>query len=139
MVDDKPDRKKEILKELLISEDDTLEQLHELVAKTKPFLAIEKESGRIILKQKNLTNTQQLGLYLIGKYFAHNLSLAGSSQATFDELSKELGIVKTTMSWPLGELVKNGFVRKPEEGKYEFVYHKIAEFLESLMKKHALV
>src|SRR4030043_354093 len=97
------DKKKEILKQLVISEKDLLADLSRLVEKSKQFFKIEGSSGRIILNNlSTLVNTDKIALVLIGKYFAYELEIIKKKGLTSSELSDELDIPQTTLSKPVG-------------------------------------
>lgn len=126
------DKKKELLKELLVNEKDILADLSGLVEKSKSFFKIEGNSGKILFNDNSsLTNNNKIGLILIGKYFAYELDVIKKKGLTLSELSEELNIPQTTLSSPLGNLIDKGFVEK-NNGEYNICYHKILEFLNNI-------
>ena len=46
-------KKLDILKDLIVDEEHTLEDLSRLVEKSKPFLKIESKTGKIIISQNS--------------------------------------------------------------------------------------
>ena len=73
--------KEEILKGLIISEEDTRAQLQRLVAKAKKLFGIEKNKKKIVFSQSyKFTNREKILLYLTGKYFAKQLNLIEESK-----------------------------------------------------------
>lgn len=128
-------KKKEILGEIFLRKEDTLKYLKELVALSKPFFMVEQESGRIIFNQnKLLKNKNKIALFLIGRYFAKEFGILQNDGIKIADLSDQFGINKTTLSGPLGELVRGGNCRKTADGEYFIVYHKIKPILENLNK-----
>lgn len=126
------DRKKELLKELLVNEKDILTNLSGLVEKSKSYFKIEGINGKILFNDiSSLTNNNKIGLTLIGKYFAYELEIIKKKGLSLPELGEELNIPQTTLSSPLGTLIDNGFVEKIN-GEYNICYHKILEFLNNI-------
>lgn len=122
-------RKKEILEKILLKEEDTLNELEELVDLASEHLRIEKESGEVLIISKaKLTNKEKIILLLIGKYFAKELGIVATNSLTLSEVSSALKVPGTTLSRPLGELADDALVRKDKD-KYYIIYHKIKEFL----------
>jgi len=132
-------RKKEILSELVKSENETLDNLKNLVTKTKPFFFIEGGTGKVILSRDiGLKIADRILLLLIGKYFAFNLDILTEKSLDINKISEELGgIPKTTLSKPLGILVNKNLIRKPaEDGLYEITHYFIEDILNDMWKKY---
>jgi len=123
--------KKEILKDLLISEEDTVQKLRSLVEKSKKYFRIESKSGKIIFHSHNLPNSKKILLLLIGKYFGKELGIVDKSTLSSTEISKQLDIAITTISGPLGDLSKRGLIKK-EGSEYKIQYFKIENILDGL-------
>jgi hypothetical protein len=115
--------KEDILKELLLTEEDTLKQLKTLIDKTKAFVKIDEKTKKIVVSSEfNFLNPEKLLLFLIGKYFSKELGITDKEGMDVQELEKESGIKKTTLSKPLGGLLFSGYIGQDEEKKY-FVHH----------------
>lgn len=127
--------KKEILKGLLLSEQDTLNKFAELVKKSRKLFGIEEKTKKIIIHNPNLYNDEKIIIMLIGKYFSKELDLIDSSEMTSRDISDELSIKITTISAPLGKLVQDGYVRRDDE-KYKVNFYKVDEILERLNAKY---
>ena len=121
---------KEILKNLLISEEDTVQKLKMLVEKSKKYFGIESKSGKIIFHNPNMANRKKILLLLIGKYFAEKLGLIDKNSLSSTEISKQIDTAITTISGPLGELLKKGLIKK-EGSEYKIQYFKIESILDS--------
>jgi len=122
------DEKKEILKELIISEKDTIKKLRLLVEKSKKYIGINEKDGKIIIKNPNFSNRKKILLLLIGRYFSKELGLIKKDSLTLREISKELGTKVTTVSGPVGDLVKAGILKK-ENAEYRILHYRIEEVL----------
>src|SRR3989344_2896943 len=129
------DKKLDILKDLLVSEEHTLEDLQRLVQKSKEFIKIESKNGKGILSASYaFTISEKLALFLIGSYFSHELGLSGDKK-TSREVSEELDIPQTTLSGPLGEFVRAKTVSQESEG-YKIKFYEIEKILDSLNEKY---
>lgn len=131
------EKRKEILSKLLISEEETLGELQELVAMATSFIRIEEKSGEVFFTSpKELTNKDKVAFLLIGKYFSNQLEISSDNSCATGVLSKKLNIPSTTLSKPLGQLVDEGIIRRTEDGKYTIVYYKVKAFLQSKSGRH---
>jgi len=131
------EKKKEILSKLLVSEEETLGELEELVTMASKLLRIEKETGdSFFTAPKDLTNKDKIALLLVGKYFAKELGLKTDIAFSAGDLSEKLNVPSTTLSKPLGQLLEEKIIRKTDDGKYTIVYHKIKGLLESKSGKN---
>lgn len=129
------DKRKEILKELVLSEEDTFKRFEELIKKSRSLFAIDGKKGKILFENPGFSNHEKISLFLIGKYFAKELELVDDYKQTSNEISSSLMIKSTTLSSPLGKLVNSGYVSQ-EEDKYFINYYKIDEILDSLVLKY---
>jgi hypothetical protein len=124
---------KEILKDLLLKEEDVLLKLKDLVNISKKYFMIEQNTGNIIFsKTAKLGNREKIELLLIGRYFASRLKVINKEQLNISELSTLLGIQNTSLSKPLGILISDGYVNKNNNSEYSIVFHKIEEILQYL-------
>ncbi len=115
--------KKEILKELLLTEEDSLAKLKSLIEKTKAIIKIDRKSCKIVISSDfEFSNPEKLLLFLIGRYFSKELGICDKESLDLQELETTTGIKKTTLSKPLGGLVYSGYIGQDKEKKY-FVYH----------------
>lgn len=121
---------KEILKDLLVDDEVVKEQLTSLVKKAKNIFQIQNKDGKILFKNfQNLKNPARICAFLMGKKFGKKLGLNVKDVMTITEIGDELGIPSTTLSSPMGDLTKNGYVIK--DGKnYEIAYNRLPEIFE---------
>jgi len=134
------EKKREILKDIIMKEEDVLAQLQRLVKLAKPFIKIEENTGRIVLMADfPLTNYEKIFLLLLGKFFAYHSRITKETTVKIRELSDELGIKVTTLSAPLGRLVENHFVSKPQKDAYQVNPHQVEVFLKELTRRYSAV
>jgi hypothetical protein len=128
--------KEEILKELLLTEEDTLTKLRVLIDKTKTLVKIDQKTNKIVISSEYLfSNPEKILLLLIGRYFSKELGISNTEGTDIQELEKESGIKKTTLSKPLGGLSNSGYIGQ-DNGKRYFVHHyKIEEIVNLLHSK----
>jgi len=130
--------KKEILGQILRKEEDVLVKLNTLVQLAEPFLRVDENTGRvdIILENCSLTHSEKVFLALVGKYFARQSEILEDDFVGINDLSDDLGVPITTLSGPLGKLVQNHIVDKPEKNRYRVNPHRIEGTLRELTQKH---
>lgn len=124
---------KESFRKLIIDEEDTVKDLERLVDSAAKVFKIEQPSGMVVFsKFGELTDRQRICIVLIGKYFAVKMGIVQNHAMGISEIANELGRPVTSLSGPLRELVRKGFVQSLPERKYAIAHHRISEFLESL-------
>lgn len=130
------EQRKEILSELVMSEEQLLTELKALVQAAKPFISIsDQDQGEIVVKKsKDYTNTEKILLYLTGAYFANQLGFRKTAAVGLSELSEKLHVRKTTLSAPLTSLVGVKSKIKRDGGIYSIKFYEIKPFLEGLEK-----
>jgi len=120
----------EILKKLVVDEKDLTRDLEKLVEQVVNIFRIEKTSGRIIFEDfESLSDKQRIFVLLVGKYYAKRLNITKDASMNIAEIAKELHRPKTTLSKPLGQIYKDGFVEKLPQGKYIIVHHRIKDII----------
>ncbi|MGB8218371.1 MAG: hypothetical protein WCE94_13815 [Candidatus Methanoperedens sp.] len=124
----------EILKKLIIDEKDVTRDLEKLIDEATKIFKIEKPSGRIIFQNfSSLSDKQRILVVLIGKYFANRLGIIGNAAMSISEIAKELGRPVTSLSGPMRDIVKQGFVEILPEKKYGIAYHRIKEIFDKML------
>ena len=127
-----------ILKDLIVDEEHSLEDLKRLVEKSKSFLKIENKSGNIIITSNfSFTVNEKIIIYLIGKYFVNELGLNDKTQITSRNISENIDIAQTTLSGPLGEGIRKKIV-EIKDNSYSIKYYEIENQLDSLTNKYLL-
>ena len=128
--------KEEILKELLLTEEDTLKKLKTLIDKTKALVKIDQKTNKIVISNKfSFSNPEKILLFLIGKYFSKELGVSDIEGMDIQELEKASGIKRTTLSRPIGGLSYSGYIGQDEEKKYFIHHYKIEETVHALHDK----
>lgn len=113
--------REEIFKELVKKKEEIDKTIFDCISDLKRLIAIEKETGRIIiLYPTRLKNMAKIKLVAIGKFFALKAGILESPEINIQIIADETGILKTTLSAPLGELVKRKILLKPKENNYAF-------------------
>jgi hypothetical protein len=129
--------KKEIVEELLLTEEETLTKLKTLIDRTKNFIGIDKKTHKIVVSSKfDFANFEKILLFLIGKYYSKELGLSETEGMQVKDLGKESGIVRTTLSRPLGELEDAGYIGQDEKRRYFVQYYKIEDIVNALYSKY---
>ncbi len=128
--------KKEILKELLLSEEDTKKKLKALIDKTKLLLKIDQKTKAIVISSEfDFLNPEKILLFLIGRYYSKELGMSENEKMDIQELEKESRIKKTTLSKPLGLLLHSGYIDQDNEKRYFVHHYKIEGITNSLHDK----
>lgn len=129
------EKRKEILKGLVLSEEDTLKKFEELINKSRKLFAIDGKTNKIVFESINFQNPERITLFLIGKYFAKEIGLSQDYRFTTRQISDGLGIKITTLGSPLGKLVSSGYISQDGD-KYTINHYKIQDILDSLILKY---
>jgi len=134
----KYNKKKEILKDIILKEEDVLAQLERIVKLAKPFVKIEENTGRIVLSSDfSFTNYEKIFLFLLGKYLAYHSEITKETTASMSDISEGLGIATTTLSAPLGRLVRDHVVNRTQKDSYQVNPHSIESTLKEMSQKRA--
>jgi len=129
------DKKKEILDKIFLKEEDTLKELEMLVECSQEHFKIESDSGNIIFNSDNeYTIKEKITFLLISRYFCKEYGIIEDNKLDIGDVSKSLGIPNTTLSKPLGILVKDGIIKK-DNNKYSIVHHRIKSFLNTKQER----
>jgi hypothetical protein len=130
-------QKKEILKDLLLTEEDRLKGLKILVEKAKSLVKIDEKTGKIVISAAyDFAVYEKILLLLIGKYFSKEMDLCDQTSMNIKELEEESLIQKTTLSKPLGGLRYSGYIGEDTEKRYCVYPHRINDIVEALYAKH---
>ena len=112
---------KDIIKQELVKTKEEFNRgILQSVKDLKTLITIEDGTGKIsILNKEKFKNMDKIILFVIGKYVAYLAEIVNSPEIEIQTISDEIGILKTTLSAPLGELVQNNLILKKEK-KYRF-------------------
>lgn len=129
--------KLEIMKDLLVDESYSSEDLKRLVTKAKNFLKIVQQTGEIIiLHEYNFAIKEKIVLFMIGKHLCNEIGFE-KEKITSSIISEKLKIPKTSLSKPLGDLVNKHIFLK-EESAFNITYFQIEKQLDNLNNKYIL-
>ena len=123
-------KKQEILDEIFLKKEDTLKRLEEIVKKSQQDFSIDLETLEIFLKEHIQKLSDKILRLLIAFFLMKEKGLIKYDSINLSEISKRLNVKSTSLSKPLGELIKRGFVRRSSEGSYSIIHHKILEVFE---------
>ena len=130
--------KLDILKDLIVDEEHTIEDLKRLVEKSKNFLKIENKTGKIIISPKfPFTVSDKIIIFLIGVYFSKEYGLNKDVQVTSRFISENINAAQTTISGPLGDYVRNKIV-SADDNSYSIKYYEIENQLDQITDKYML-
>jgi len=129
------DIKELIRKELVRTKEDINRGIWESIKDLKNLLIIEDNTGRIIILNKDkFKNMDKVILLMLGKFMAYLGGVLQSPEVDIQTISDELGVIKTTISAPLGDLVKRNILLK-KESKYKFNEAFVKEEAQKLLEK----
>lgn len=118
-----------IQRKLFVKEEDTLLKLSSLLDKLQAFVRIEKVSGKVIFERSDLPLKSKLFFALAGRYFWCRVNKTENYSATITQLAGIVGKPVTSLSGPLAELVRYGYIEKISSGQYRVAYYSIEKFL----------
>jgi DNA-binding transcriptional ArsR family regulator len=125
---------REILKDILVKEGDTISNLATIVKKAKEIFVVEDKTGKVIFRNySKLKNHQKIYALLVGKYFSRRLDIVKDHAMNISEISTELSIPTTTLSSPLKSLKDEGVILKDKE-RYRVNPHRIEETMNNFFK-----
>jgi len=114
-----------------------LAQLQRIVKLAKPFVKIEENTGRVVLSSDfPFTNNEKTFLFLLGKYLAFHSEVTKETTANMNDISEGLGVVTTTLSAPLGRLVRDHVVNRTQKDRYQVNPHRIEATLKEISQKY---
>lgn len=113
-----------------------LKKLKMLIDKTKNLIKIDHKTNKIVVPSEyNLSVPEKVLLFLIGKYFSKELGISKIEGMDIQEIEKESGIKKTTLSKPLGGLLDSGYIEQDNERKYFVHHYQIGKIINLLHEK----
>lgn len=125
--------RKAILEEMLYDEE---EEFIKLAGKAKKVVNIKKSNGMPILLQKDrLTHEEQIGCFVLGKYYAKEMELTDTPITTIDEISEGLKLDKNIVRARLSNLSTKEIVERIDKGQFKISFIKLEEFLDGITTK----
>jgi hypothetical protein len=116
-----------IVKKALLTVD-----LEKLIEDCKNVIAVAPEGPVLLVSKQKLTDSETLTLHLLATYIGNKLGLS-KSFLTKEELQAALGKNPKITSTRLGELCREGYATKTEEGNYMIMTLGIKRFQEETL------
>jgi hypothetical protein len=130
-----------LLKELLVvSKEDKLAQLRDLLTKTRDLISLDEETKKVHFDStNNLSDRDKILLFLIGRYFMRELKWIDNLGATIGEISTALNNKPvTSLTAPLADFRDKGIVLK-NGSEYSIPYPEIKGCIEKIHASISLV
>lgn len=108
--------------------------LEKLVENCKNVIAVTHEGPILLVSKQKLTDSETLTLNLLATYIGSKLGLS-KSYLSKEELRAELGKNAKIASTRLGELCREGYAKKTEQGHYRITTLGIRRFQEDILPK----
>jgi hypothetical protein len=116
-----------IVKKALLTVD-----LEKLIEDCKNIIAVAPEGPVILLPKQKLTDSETLALHLLATYIGSKLGQS-KDYLTKEELQDGLGKNAKITSTRLGELCREGYATKTDEGNYQITTLGIKRFQEETL------
>lgn len=122
--------KEEVLKRMLIDEDEMFERL---VERASQFFRIDKRGNIVFLvPASQLTQRQAIALVALGQHFAGELGVSARDTVTADTLLPYVDADKGSISARLAELKREGIVQSVQRGAFRVSILGIGRILDEL-------
>jgi hypothetical protein len=109
--------------------------LSKLIDDFKNVIAIAPEGPELLVPRENFTDSETLQLQLLAKYIGCQVGKSAKDFMTREELAAKLGKNMKITTTRLGELVKNGYVAKTNDGNYRITTLGITQAQKEILKK----
>jgi len=106
--------------------------LANLIEDFKDVIAIAPEGPEVLIGKEKLTDSETLQLYLLAAYMGYKLGKLTRETVTKEELQAKLGKNMKITTTRLGELVKQGYVVRTEDGSFKIATIGIKKLQEEL-------
>jgi len=106
--------------------------LDKLIEDFKDVIAIAPEGPELLIGKERLTDSETLQLYLLAAYIGYKLGKLTRETMTKEELQAKLGKNMKITTTRLGELVKQGYVVRTEDGSFKIATIGIKKLQEEL-------
>lgn len=122
------DEDKEIIRSALVVDHRVVFQ--KLVDRVKRVVVLDETGhAHIIVPREQLTDAQQLALFLIARWFAHTIDIAPADTMPAAELAQTTGIPYKTVTARIAGMKRQGRVETDERGEYRIRYVAIEEIV----------
>jgi len=123
----------QVVKKALLTVD-----IEKLIEDSKNIIAVAPEGPVLLVSRQKLTDSETILLHLLATYISNKLVLS-KDYLTKEELQARLGKNPKITSTRLGELCREGYTTKTEEGNYKItmlgIKHSQEETLPQILEK----
>jgi len=109
--------------------------LAKLIEDFKDVIAVAPEGPEVLVAKEKLTDSETLQLFLLAAYIGYRLGKLSSETMTKEELAAKLGKNMKITTTRLGELMKDGFVNRTEEGNYKVTTIGVKKLLDEALPR----
>ena len=109
--------------------------LNKLIDDCRDVIAVTPEGPTILVSKKMLTDSETLALLLLSAYVGRKTGLLDHEALTKEALVAELGKSSKITSTRLGELCREGWASKTEEGQYRLTTLGIKRLQDDVLPK----
>jgi hypothetical protein len=109
--------------------------LKELIDDCRDVIAVTPEGPTIVISKKMLTDSETLALLLLSAYVGHKMGLLDHDALAKEALVAELGKSSKITSTRLGELCREGWAARTEEGQYRLTTLGIKRLQDEVLPK----
>jgi hypothetical protein len=106
--------------------------LEKLIEDCKNVIAVTPEGPVLLVSKQKLTDSETLTVHLLATYIGNKLGLS-KSFLTKEELQAALGKNAKITSTRLGELCREGYATKTDDGNYQITTLGIKRFQEEIL------
>jgi hypothetical protein len=106
--------------------------LENLIELCKDIIAIAPEGPVLLVNKNRLTDSETLNLHLLAIYISNKLG-NDKDYLTKEELQLKLGKSSKITSTRLGELIREGYIIKNDEGNYKITTFGIKRFQDMIL------
>lgn len=108
----------------------------ELIQQCKGVLIIDPETKKVRLTSAStLTDKEQIALYCLGQFLLSYVDETVSSEISWKDLERELGIADKKISAYASLLKDEGFLERESRGYYKVRLAKMQDFVKGIRKK----
>jgi len=109
--------------------------LAKLIEDFKDVIAVAPEGPEVLIGKERLTDSETLQLFLLAAYIGCKLGKLSSETMTKEDLAAKLGKNMKITTTRLGELAKDGFVTKTQEGNYKIATIGVKKLLDEALPR----
>jgi hypothetical protein len=109
--------------------------INELIDDCRNVIAVTSEGPTILISKKTLTDSETLALLLLSAYVGRKMGLLDRDSLAKEALVAELGKSSKITSTRLGELCREGWAARTEDGQYRLTTLGIKRLQDEVLPK----